>query len=152
MPKRKGNEGMNSTEHREVACAILIDTRGHFLLQQRDDVVGILHPGKVGLFGGHREGDETLLDCVVRELSEELTYFVPPDRFKHLASADGRDIDADSGSFSGDLFIARDIPVDALVVTEGSLLVVSRDEVITMDQKLTPTARFAMQLIGTPGF
>ena len=152
MPKRKGNEGMNSTEHREVACAILIDTRGHFLLQQRDDVVGILHPGKVGLFGGHREGDETLLDCVVRELSEELTYFVPPDRFKHLASADRRDIDADSGSFSGDLFIARDIPVDALVVTEGSLLVVSRDEVITMDQKLTPTARFAMQLIGTPGF
>ena len=152
MPKGKGNEGMNSAEHREVACAILIDTRGHFLLQQRDDVVGILHPGKVGLFGGHREGDETLLDCIVRELREELTYFVPPARFEHLASVDGRDIDADSGSFSGDLFIARGIPVDALVVTEGSLLVVRRDEVITMDQKLTPSARFAMQFIGTPGF
>jgi len=57
---------MDSSGHREVACAILIDTRGHFLLQQRDDLVGILHPGKVGLFGGHREGDETLLECVVR--------------------------------------------------------------------------------------
>ena len=143
---------MNSSGHREVACAILIDTRGHFLLQQRDDVVGILHPGKVGLFGGHREGDETLLECVVRELREELTYFVRADRFEHLASVDGRDIDADSGSFSGDLFIARDIPVDALVVTEGSLLVVNRDKVITMNQKLTPSARFAMQFIGIPGF
>lgn len=143
---------MNSLGHREVACAILIDTRGRFLLQQRDDFVGILHPGKVGLFGGHREGDETLLECVVRELREELTYFVPADRFEHLASVDGRDIDADSGSFSGDLFIARDIPVDALVVTEGSLLVVNRDKVITMNQKLTPSARFAMQFIGIPGF
>ena len=143
---------MNSSEHREVACAILIDTRGHFLLQQRDDVVGILHPGKVGLFGGHREGDETLLECVVREVHEELTYFVPAARFEYLASVDGRDIGADSGSFSGDLFIARDIPVDALVVTEGSVLVINPDEVIAMDQKLTPTARFAMQVIGTPGF
>jgi 8-oxo-dGTP diphosphatase len=143
---------MNSSEHREVACAILIDTRGHFLLQQRDDVVGILHRGKVGLFGGHREGDETLLECVVREVHEELTYFVPAARFEYLASVDGRDIDADSGSFSGDLFIARDIPVDALVVTEGSVLVINPDEVIAMDQKLTPTARFAMQVIGTPGF
>ena len=108
---------MNSTEHREVACAILIDTRGHFLLQQRDDVVGILHPGKVGLFGGHREGDETLLDCVVRELSEELTYFVPPDRFKHLASADGRDIDADIRRVLRDH--AR-LPVDAHAIPKDA--------------------------------
>ena len=145
-------ERLNSSGHREGACAILIDTRGHFLLQQRDDVVGIFHPNKVGLFGGYREGDETLLECVVRELREELTYFVAADRFEHLASVDGKDIDADSGSFSGDLFIARDIPVDALVVTEGSLLVVKQDEVITMDKKLTPSARFAMRFIGTPGF
>ena len=46
---------------REIACAILIDTSVRFLLQQRDDVVGILHPRKVSLFGGHREGDETFL-------------------------------------------------------------------------------------------
>jgi hypothetical protein len=46
---RNGVEGsiMNASRHREVACAIIIDTSGRFLLQQRDDVVGILHPGKV---------------------------------------------------------------------------------------------------------
>jgi hypothetical protein len=62
---------MNASPHREIACAIIIDTSGSFLLQQRDDVVGILHPGKVSLFGGHREGSETFLECVVREIHEE---------------------------------------------------------------------------------
>ena len=86
---------MNSSLYREIACAILIDPHGRFLLQQRDDVVGILHPGKIGLFGGHREGDETYLQCVVREIHEEISLFVPPNRFEHLASLDGADIDVE---------------------------------------------------------
>ena len=62
-----------STAHlqsaREVAGAILIATSGRLLLQQRDDVAGILYPGMIGLFGGHREGAETFLECVVREVA-----------------------------------------------------------------------------------
>jgi 8-oxo-dGTP diphosphatase len=42
---------------------------GRFL---RDDITGIIHPGKVGLFGGHREGDEAYLECIVREIHEEI--------------------------------------------------------------------------------
>jgi 8-oxo-dGTP diphosphatase len=53
--------------HREVACAILIDRDGRFLLQRRDNDPNILYPGKIGLFGGHREVDETFLACVVRK-------------------------------------------------------------------------------------
>ena len=52
---------MNAPRHREIACALIIDTCGRFLLQQRDDIPGIVCPGMVGLFGGHREGDETFL-------------------------------------------------------------------------------------------
>jgi hypothetical protein len=55
-----------SLRRREIDCAIIIDAQGRFLLQQRDDVPGILQP--VGLFGGHREGSETYLQCVVREV------------------------------------------------------------------------------------
>jgi 8-oxo-dGTP pyrophosphatase MutT (NUDIX family) len=54
---------MNTPQHHEIAAAIIIDTAGRFLLQQRDDIAGIIHPGKVSLFGGHREGDETYLDA-----------------------------------------------------------------------------------------
>jgi 8-oxo-dGTP diphosphatase len=130
---------------REIACAILIDTFGRFLLQQRDDIIGILHPGKVSLFGGHREGDETYLECVAREIHEEISFFIPAKQFEFLVSFDGTDMDVEGGFVHGEFFIARDIPVNALVVTEGSLLIVKPDEIINIERKLTPSARFAMQ-------
>jgi 8-oxo-dGTP pyrophosphatase MutT (NUDIX family) len=142
----------NQPRHREIACAILIDSHGRFLLQQRDDIVGIIHPGKVGLFGGHREGNETFLECVVREVHEELSYFIPAERFEYLTGITGEDIDTDSGgSVRGDFFVARDIPVEALVVTEGSLLVVDPGDVTALFQRLTPTARFALKAYETAG-
>ena len=143
---------MNASRHREIACAILIDTSGRFLLQQRDDVVGILHPGKVGLFGGHREGDETFLECVVREIHEEISYLVPAERFEYLASLAGVDIDAEGDSVHAEFFIVRDIPIEGLIVTEGSLLVTPPDEIIEIEHKLTPSARFAMKAYGVTGF
>jgi 8-oxo-dGTP diphosphatase len=142
----------NQLRHREIACAILIDSHGRFLLQQRDDIVGIIHPGKVGLFGGHREGNETFLECVVREVHEELSYFIPAERFEYLTGITGEDIDTDSGgSVRGEFFVARDIPVEALVVTEGSLLVVDPGDVTALFQRLTPTARFAQKVYETAG-
>jgi 8-oxo-dGTP diphosphatase len=137
-------ESMNASRHREISGAIVIDTRGRFLLQARDDVEGILHPGKVGLFGGHREGDETHLECMVRELHEEIGYFVAAERFEHLASLDGVDIDGDGGTVRGEFFIARGIPADTLVVTEGSLVIVEPDGIGDIESRLAPSARFAL--------
>jgi 8-oxo-dGTP pyrophosphatase MutT (NUDIX family) len=143
---------MNASQHREITGAILIDTRGRFLLQHRDDVAGILHPGKVGLFGGHREGDETFLECVVREIHEEISYFVPAERVEHLASLAGEDVDAQGGSIRAEFFVVRGIPVEDLIVTEGSLLVAQPVEIKEMDHRLTPSARFVMKAFGVPGF
>ena len=79
------------TQIREIAAAVLFDTAGNLLLQLRDDIPGILFPGKVGLFGGHREGGETFLDCVVCEIHEELSFFVPPDQFDLITKRSGPD-------------------------------------------------------------
>jgi 8-oxo-dGTP pyrophosphatase MutT (NUDIX family) len=57
---------------REIAIAIVYDTERRYLLQRRDNIPGIVHPGKLSLFGGHRESGETYKECVVRELQEEL--------------------------------------------------------------------------------
>ena len=143
---------MNRPRHREITGAILIDTSGRLLLQQRDDVAGILHPGKVGLFGGHREGDETFLECVVREIHEEISYFVPAERFEYLASLSGEDVDVEGGLLRAEFFIVSGIPVESLIVTEGALLVARPEEVIKIDHKLAPSARFAMKAFGVPGF
>jgi hypothetical protein len=45
--------------HRETSGAILIDSFGRLLFQQRDDKPQVSYPGMIGLFGGNREGNET---------------------------------------------------------------------------------------------
>ena len=139
----------SAAPHRETASAIIIDTAGRFLLQQRDDIVGILYPGMVGLFGGHREGDESFLECVVREVHEEIGYFVSPERFEYLGARRGVDPDVDGGTIHGEIFVVRDIPSDKLVVTEGSLLIVRPNELGQIEQNLAPSARFALKAFGS---
>jgi 8-oxo-dGTP diphosphatase len=130
--------------HREIAAAVIVDQWGRLLLQLRDDIPTILWPGKVGLFGGHREGDETPLECVVRELHEELSYSIPPRHFKYLTTLEGPDSEVIGGTVHADFYVVRDVPANELVVTEGALVIVSPREVNTIDHKLTPTARFAL--------
>ena len=75
--------------HSETSGAVLIDSLGRFLFQQRDNNPEILYPGMIDLFGGHREGNETFLECVVREVHEEISCFVPSERFAHLVTMRG---------------------------------------------------------------
>ena len=76
------------------------------------------------MFGGHRESGESYLQCVVREILEETSYYVSPGRFTHLVTYD--DVDDDGGTIHGEFFVTTDIPVDRLVITEGTLLIVLR--------------------------
>jgi 8-oxo-dGTP diphosphatase len=135
----------SSTKVREIAAAIVVDTSGRLLLQLRDDVPNILYPGKIGLFGGHREGNETFLDCVVREIREELGYCLPPERFEPIARLTGLDSEVPGGTVHGEFFVAREVPVDKLKVTEGRLRIVDVNELTEIENDLTPTARFALQ-------
>ena len=136
---------MSKSRHREVSCAIILDTLGRFLLQLRDNVPGILQPGKIGLFGGHREDGETHLQCVVREIYEEISYFVSPDRFQHLAIYEGSEFEADAGTVRCEFFLARDIPADAVIVTEGALLIAEPDKLALIEHKFAPSLQFAMK-------
>jgi len=120
--------------HKEVA-----------VLQQRDDIPSIIQAGKIGMFGGHREAGESFLECVAREIREEISYAVPEDRFEYLASYDDADIDAGVGTLHGEFFILRDIPVDELVVTEGSLRIVRPDEIGSLTNSLTPIAKMLLK-------
>ena len=95
--------------HREIACAVLLDPQGRFLLQRRDNVPNILYPGRIGLFGGHREGEETFLECVVREVSEETGYLAPPERFEHLGSYIGPDLEVPDATVAGFYYVLRGV-------------------------------------------
>jgi 8-oxo-dGTP diphosphatase len=138
---------IHKNDHREVACAVLLDVSDQFLLQQRDNKPGIIYPGHVGLFGGHREGDETYLQCVVREIAEEISCFIPPSEFRYLTEYDGPDPEVFGGTVHAALFVVRGLTVRNLVVTEGKLLIVSRADLAAIAQKLTPTARIALKAL-----
>ncbi|WP_407118330.1 NUDIX domain-containing protein [Bradyrhizobium sp. LMG 9283] len=135
-------------KRREAAAAIIFAEDGRLVLQQRDVVLGILHPGKVGLFGGHREGNESFIDCIVREIHEELGYYLPAHQFEPLVTRSGDDPDVPGGFVHGEIFVARNVPVQRLLVTEGTLLVIEPAALSTIRENLVPSALFAFEQLG----
>jgi 8-oxo-dGTP diphosphatase len=134
------------SSRREFACAVLIDTCNRLLLQQRDNIPGIVHPGKIGLFGGHREDGETYLQCIVREVYEEVSYFIPPGEFRYLSGYDAVDGHLESStSVHGEFFIARNVPVEKIWVTEGTLFIASLNEVAELGPRLSPSGKAGLQ-------
>jgi 8-oxo-dGTP diphosphatase len=132
---------------REIGAAVVFDTSGNLLLQLRDDVPGILYPGKIGLFGGHREGDETFLECVVREIHEELSLFIPQARFEPIARRTGADTEVPGGTVHGEFFVTRDVSIDKIIVTEGRLKIVHVKDLAGIESELTPSALFALNAL-----
>ncbi len=132
--------------HREFCCSIVIDTDGRFLCQQRDNIPTIVLPGMICLFGGHREPGEAADDCIARELHEELSYFVAPERIEHLGTHNGPDIDRGKGTAHCEFYLVRDICVDEIIVTEGSLRIVRPEEWNSLRAGLAPIAQLGMQL------
>ena len=58
----------------EGVSAILINSRGQVLLQQRDDNPAIRYPGHWSLFGGSIEDGESAATAVAREVKEEIDF------------------------------------------------------------------------------
>ncbi len=57
---------------RSYVGALLVDTNGKLITQQRDDKPGITNPGMVSLFGGTSHEGESPIETLRRELQEEL--------------------------------------------------------------------------------
>ena len=129
---------------REGAAAIVIATDGRFLMQLRDDMPGIVDPGKISLFGGRREGNESFRDCIVREIHEELGCYLLPERFEHLVSWSGSNHAITGGNFRAEIFIVRSVRPERLTVTEGALRKFTLSELGQIRQSLAPLAQFAI--------
>jgi 8-oxo-dGTP pyrophosphatase MutT (NUDIX family) len=131
---------------REGAAAILISTDGRLLLQLRHDLPEVSDPGKIGLFGGAREGDESFLDCVVREVQEETSIYLPPERFALIERYFGPDHWTPGGIRRSEIFVAYDVPIDQMTVTEGALKIIAFDEIEHIHDMLAPYAKHALDI------
>lgn len=100
----------------EVALAML-EREGRWLLQLRDDISGIVHPGCWALFGGHLDPGESASEAVRRELIEEINWAAPPlpAWFVH------RDGQKQAHFFRG----ALTVPLEQLTLLEGQDMVLA---------------------------
>jgi 8-oxo-dGTP pyrophosphatase MutT (NUDIX family) len=138
--------GISSPPKREGTSAILVSTEGRLLLQLRDNLPHVSDPGKIGLFGGRREGGESFLDCVVREVHEEIGLYLPPERFELIGTYRGPDDLTPGGIRHGHIFVAYDVPVDQLTVTEGTLRIVALNEIERIQDLLAVSAKYALEI------
>jgi 8-oxo-dGTP diphosphatase len=67
---------------------------------------------------------------------------------RNLASYSGVDPDAEGGTLRDEFFVVGDVPSDALLITEGSLLIVERDDLLGL-KRLAPSAKFALSIFST---
>ncbi|HSW74924.1 MAG TPA: NUDIX domain-containing protein [Candidatus Saccharimonadales bacterium] len=63
-----------------ASAVAIIETPDSFIVEGRPGIPGELaHSGKIGLFGGHKEADQTPYDAARAELDQELgLYFIGP--------------------------------------------------------------------------
>jgi 8-oxo-dGTP diphosphatase len=133
--------------HREMAGSVVLDLHGRFLLQLRDNKPTTRNRDKLAFFGGLREGDESFLECAIREFQEELTYSIPADRFEHFMSYRGPDLEVEGCTAHGEIFIVRNIPADAVTVTEGSLFIAEARELHSLKDRFAPFSRFILETL-----
>lgn len=129
---------------RTVSCAIIVGTCGRLLLQQRDDIPGIIHPGLIGLFGGHREPGEAPHECLQRELEEEIGQRFPRERLEPLLSLLAT-FGTPDASYDMSLFVVRNVALDNLRVMEGQPLIAERAALPSLYARMTPATAFAVR-------
>ncbi|CDO59344.1 mutator protein [Candidatus Phaeomarinobacter ectocarpi] len=138
-------EPVGSLSPAPAAVALIVDERGRYLVQLRDDIPTIFFPNHWGCFGGALEPGETHLDALHRELHEELALDSAP-----LGAEEFTRFTFDFG-FAGGGIIDRaffEVPikaaqVDEMVLGEGSELRLWEGPEL-LKQPVVPYDRFAI--------
>lgn len=128
-----------------VAGIVMLDRHNNLLLQRRDEKPDISNPGMIGMFGGHKEGDETDVECALREVEEETGLALTPDVLDLIVSTR---VEYGNGICrEGTFYMACDIDPSGFVVTEGSLFRVPLAEVGEHFANMVPTTVYVVSLI-----
>jgi 8-oxo-dGTP diphosphatase len=73
---------------REGTQIILLNDRREVLMYLRDDKPQIPYPNMWSLMGGMLEDGETPLECIVREIEEEIGIVLDPSEVEHVCTRD----------------------------------------------------------------
>lgn len=126
-----------------LGTSVLLYTRqGKLLLQERDGNTR-LYPNQVGPFGGGLEKNESLRECALRELKEELELTLTEDDLEDIGHFESLH---KKGAYI-QMFVAKDIDTKTLVLREGrSVIELSPEEALRHDKVTDFTKRVLQSL------
>ncbi|MBP6882550.1 MAG: NUDIX domain-containing protein [Candidatus Levybacteria bacterium] len=126
----------------QYSGVLIKTTDNKLLLQQRDHTFGIVNPGKLAIFGGSVEEDESFEDCAIREIREEVGLVVKNTQLKILGIY--YDQIPNIGEVESYIFLVEDVDRTKLVLTEGeSIFELDPSEDLT-NLNLTTLCRHAL--------
>jgi 8-oxo-dGTP pyrophosphatase MutT (NUDIX family) len=98
---------------------LLLDCKGRFILQRRDNKLGIVNPGKLTTFGGSALDNESSIQCAIRELYEEVNLLISENDLifllKKTEYVDDRKVDCT-------IYIYRNVDTSLLSLAEGEAI------------------------------
>jgi 8-oxo-dGTP pyrophosphatase MutT (NUDIX family) len=125
--------------HTHAAAAVFMLTRDDRLaLQLRDDKPDIHHPNMITAFGGAAEPGETPVECALRELAEETGIQARAGDLTRLGAVSK--VDFRGHPTASVFFLLTGVDPDGLVITEGSMILLSFAEA-AIDPRLTENCR-----------
>lgn len=111
---------MEKRAERHVSSVMLVNRRGHVLLQQRDDRTDLAYAGHWTLFGGQVEEGETPEACIRREIREELDLDLPVEYWTTVECAARTTTDT---VVYNHLYVGKMTrPIEALTLYEGAAM------------------------------
>ena len=85
----------------------------------------------------------------MREVHEEIGYYLPPGRFKLIARYFGPHHSIPNTDARGEIFLARGVPIESLTVAEGRLNVIALDQLDAIRDHLSAPAQFGLDALLT---
>lgn len=138
------DSGKNNAEILQASHALLIDKRGGILLQHKDDKAKILNPGKVSMFGGGLERNESEIGGLKRELFEELGLKLDEHQFYKLGDY-SKTKELDTVDRQVHVYVVKNVDAKDLVLTEGQAILSDTADKYLANTKLTRITRLALE-------
>ncbi|WP_425419072.1 NUDIX domain-containing protein [Oricola indica] len=136
---------LTSAPHTDVAGVILADGNGRFLLQRRDQSPAVSNPGLIGMFGGHKEGAESDIDCALREVYEETNIKLS---ITQLALIVRTRVQFANGIIrAGTFFFSNGIDEGSMKISEGTLCEIPYNNISRYFCEMVPTTAYVMSLV-----
>jgi 8-oxo-dGTP pyrophosphatase MutT (NUDIX family) len=126
------------------AGVLLITNDQSLILQKRDNKPGVVNRGKIAIFGGSANGGESVEDCAIREIFEEVGLSITTDDLALIGVYHSTVTGV--GEVESHVYYTEQVDMRLLTLHEGEqFFILARDELWDIDHlPLTPICRLAL--------